>query len=181
MITTKRLILRQWDDADQQPFAQMSRDSRVMAHFPKCLSQEESDKMARKIQSLIAERGWGFWAVEIPDQHAFIGFVGLHIPKDTMPFSPCVEIGWRLAPQHWGRGYATEAANASLHYAFMHLGVEEVVSFTTVNNIGSQAVMKKLGMSYAYHFAHPDLDASDPLSEHVLYKISKAQWEVFTR
>jgi Acetyltransferases, including N-acetylases of ribosomal proteins len=100
MITTKRLILRQWDDADRQPFAQMSRDSRVMAHFPACLSQEESDKVATKIQSLIAERGWGFWAVEIPGEHTFIGFVGLHIPKDTMPFSPCVEIGWRLAPQH---------------------------------------------------------------------------------
>ncbi|PHR00269.1 MAG: GNAT family N-acetyltransferase, partial [Halomonas sp.] len=108
----------------------------------------------------------------------FIGFVGLHIPKESMPFSPCVELGWRLAKRYWGMGYATEAAKESLRYAFTHLGLDEVVSFTTVGNIRSQSVMEKIGMTYVSNFQHPDLQPSDPLCEHVLYKISKDQWEL---
>lgn len=148
-----------------------------MEFFPKLLTEEESYTMGKRIQSLIAERGWGFWAVEVPGQSKFIGFVGLHIPKESMPFSPCVEIGWRLAKRYWGMGYATEAARESLRYAFTHLALDEVVSFTTVHNSRSQAVMKKIGMSYASDFVHPDLEPSDPLREHVLYRISKAQWK----
>lgn len=148
-----------------------------MEFFPKTLAEEESYSMGRKIKSLITERGWGFWAVEVPGNSRFIGFVGLHIPKESLPFSPCVEIGWRLAKRYWGMGYATEAANESLRYAFTHLCVEEVVSFTTVGNLRSQAVMKKIGMSYMSNFEHPDLKPSDPLREHVLFKISKNQWE----
>ena len=171
MIKTERLILRQWEDEDFYPFSEMCRDKDVMAFFPKLLTVEESYSMGRKIQSLIAERGWGFWAVEIPGESKFAGFVGLHIPKDTMPFSPCVEVGWRLAKRYWGVGYATEAANASLHYAFTQLGLSEVVSFTTVNNTRSQEVMNRIGMSYAGRFEHPDIEPEDPLCEHVLYKI----------
>ncbi|MDF0750935.1 GNAT family N-acetyltransferase [Marinobacter sp. 71-i] len=178
MIRTKRLVLRQWNDEDLQPFAQMCADKGVMEFFPKLLTEGESFSMGRTIRSLIAERGWGFWAVEIPGKSRFIGFVGLHIPKDNMPFSPCVEIGWRLAKDYWGMGYAAEAANESLRYAFTHLDLDEVVSFTTVRNIRSQAVMKKIGMSYASNFMHPDLESSDPLCEHVLYKISRSQWEM---
>ena len=176
MITTERLILRQWEEEDFHPFSEMCRDKDVMAHFPKLLTKEESDPMVRRLQSLIAERGWGLWAVEIPRQRKFVGCVGLHIPKDSLPFSPCVEIGWRLAKAYWGMGYATEAAKASLRYAFTHLDLDEVVSFTTVGNIRSRAVMKKIGMLYVEHFAHPDLAAADPLCAHVLFKISRAQW-----
>lgn len=177
MIRTERLILRQWNDEDLLPFSQMCEDKDVMEFFPKLLTVEESYAMGEKIRSLIAERGWGFWAVEIPGHSKFIGFVSLHIPKESMPFSPCVEIGWRLAKRYWGMGYATEAAKESLRYAFTHLGLDEVVSFTTVDNIRSQSVMEKIGMAYTSNFEHPDLEPSDPLCEHVLYKISKAQWE----
>lgn len=113
-----------------------------MEFFPKLLTEEESFSMGNTIRSLIAERGWGFWAVEVRGENGFIGFVGLHIPKHNMPFSPCVEIGWRLAKECWGMGYATEAASEALRYAFTHL----------------------------------DLSPSDPLREHVLYKISWHQW-----
>lgn len=173
MISTERLILRQWDDEDFQPFSEMGRDKDVMAFFPDLLTVEESYNMARRIQSLIAERGWGLWAVEIPGVSKFAGFVGLHTPKETMPFSPCVEVGWRLAKRYWSMGYATEAANASLRYAFKDLDLDEVVSFTTVSNTRSQAVMEKIGMSYADRFEHPDLEPSDPLREHVLYKLKR--------
>jgi len=177
MIRTKRLILRQWSDEDFHPFSEMCRNKDVMEFFPKLLTEEDSVKMGKKIKSLIAERGWGFWAVEVPGKRKFIGFVGLHIPKETMPFSPCVEIGWRLAREFWGMGYATEAASESLRYAFTNLNLDEVVSFTTVGNVRSQAVMEKIGMSYDSNFLHPDLESSDPLCEHVLYKISRARHE----
>lgn len=176
MIRTQRLVLRQWNDEDLHPFSQICGDREVMEFFPKLLTEEESYTMGKRIQALIAERGWGFWAVEVPGQSNFIGFVGLHIPRENMPFSPCVEIGWRLARRYWGMGYATEAASESLRYAFTHLALDEVVSFTPARNIRSQAVMEKLGMSYASKFVHPDLEPSDPLREHVLYRISKAQW-----
>ncbi len=168
MIRTERLILRQWNDEDLLPFSQMCEDKDVMEFFPKLLTVEESYAMGEKIRSLIAERGWRFWAVEIPGHSKFIGFVGLHIPKASMPFSPCVEIGWRLAKRYWGRGYATEAAKESLRYAFTHLGLDEVVL----------SLPRKIGMAYTSNFEHPDLEPSDPLCEHVLYKISKDQWEL---
>lgn len=174
---TERLVLRQWNGDDLQDFSKMCGDREVMEFFPKLLTQDESRRMGEKIKSLIAERGWGLWAVEAPSQRKFMGFVGLNIPTDCMPFSPCVEVGWRLARRYWGMGYATEAAAESLRYAFNHLGLDEVVSFTTVSNIRSQAVMKKLGMTYASNFMHPELDPSNPLCEHVLYKINRSQWE----
>ena len=178
MLKTTRLLLRQWTEDDFRPFSKLCSDKDVMQFFPKLQTQDESFKMAAKIQSLISERGWGLWAVEIPVQHPFIGFVGLHIPKSNMPFSPCVEIGWRLARQHWGRGYATEAAKEALKFAFDTLSLNEVVSFTTLANERSLSVMQKIGMHDSNeNFMHPDLEASNPLREHVLYKISKAEWQ----
>ena len=134
--------------------------------------------MGRKIMALISERGWGFWAVEIPDVEKFIGYVGLHIPKDSLPFSPCVEIGWRLSKTNWGQGYATEAANEVLRYAFSSLELAEVVSFATLKNERSQKVMEKIGMvNTGQNFMHPDIARDNPLCEHVLYKIEKSRWE----
>ena len=177
MLHTKRLLLRQWGEEDLPSFSQMSRDKDVMEFYPKLLTKEESDNMARTIQSLITERGWGLWAVEIPNQEAFIGYVGLHVPKDNLPFSPCVEIGWRLAKEHWGKGYATEAATECLRYAFFELDLDEVVSFTTLLNLRSQKVMQKIGMSNTKNnFLHPNIEATHPQCEHVLYKISKPDW-----
>ncbi|WP_422133977.1 GNAT family N-acetyltransferase [Endozoicomonas sp. ALD040] len=178
MLKTERLLLRQWSENDFLPFAEMCGDKEVMEHFPKLQTQEESFEMGRKILSLINERGWGFWAVEVPNQHIFIGFVGLHTPTNKMPFSPCVEIGWRLSKHYWGKGYATEAAKEALKYAFNTLNLNEVVSFTTLANDRSKAVMQKIGMHNSNQkFMHPDIEVSHPQCEHVLYKISKSTWQ----
>ena len=178
MIKTDRLLLRQWVEDDFDPFAEMCSDQQVMEYFPNTQTHKQSHEMAKKIQSLIADRGWGLWAVEIPHQSSFIGFVGLHIPKDSLPFSPCVEIGWRLSQHYWGNGYATEAAKAALDYAFSTLQLNQVVSFTTLSNVRSRAVMQKIGMSNSGHnFMHPDLEHAHPLCEHVLYQINKSEWQ----
>lgn len=178
MLKTNRLLLRQWTEDDFMPFAEMCCNKDVMEFFPKQLTQKESFDMAEKIQSLIKDRGWGFWALEVPEQYKFIGFVGLHTPTDRMPFSPCVEIGWRLSSQHWGKGYATEAAKAALDYAFNTLNLNEVVSFTTLANVRSMSVMEKIGMSNSeQNFMHPDIEASHAQCEHVLYKINRLQWQ----
>ncbi|KXF81925.1 GNAT family N-acetyltransferase [Enterovibrio coralii] len=182
MLKTKRLILRQWTEEDFHPFAEMCSDEDVMAHFPKPLSAEESHEMARKIQSLIRERGWGLWAIEVAGQHKFIGFVGLHEAPSAMPFSPCIEIGWRLSKEHWGKGYATEAAKDVLRFAFEELSLSHVVSFTTVENTRSRAVMHRIGLRDTdQNFAHPNIEPSHPQSEHVLYKITQSEWRQLNR
>lgn len=178
MLKTERLLLRQWTQDDLLPFAEISGDKDVMEFYPSALSTEQSVALGTRIKTLIAECGWGFWAVELPEKCKFIGFVGLHIPGDEMPFSPCVEIGWRIAKAHWNNGYATEAARASLKYAFEVLKLPEVVSFTTVANTRSQAVMRKIGMTNTgQNFMHPAIDASHPQCEHVLFKITANEWQ----
>lgn len=178
MLQTNRLILRQWTDDDLAPFAQLNADPQVMEYFPATLSKAESDEFANTIRSLIEARGWGLWAVEVPEQAAFIGFVGLHKPADDLPCSPCVEIGWRLAKAYWGQGYASEAAHAALGYAFEQLALDEVVSFTAAINKRSEAVMQKIGMNNTgQNFRHPRVDPASPLCEHVLYRIRRLDWQ----
>jgi len=177
MLQTNRLILRQWNDEDLIPFAQLNADPVVMEYFPATLSTVESDDLANTIRSLIEQRGWGLWAVEAPGRAAFIGFVGLHIPADDLPCSPCVEIDWRLATAHWGKGYASEAADAALGHAFGELGLEAVVSFTAAINKRSEAVMQNIGMTNTrQNFRHPRVDPASALCEHVLYKIHREDW-----
>lgn len=177
MITTKRLLLRQWQPSDFPLFAELCADPDVMQFFPSTLSEVESMTFAQRVHGLIAERGWGLWAVEVPGVSDFIGFVGLHVPKDYLPFSPCVEIGWRLAKTDWGKGYASEAAKAALNYAFTELQLDEVLSFTSVTNLPSQAVMKRIGMTNTHHnFMHPDIEAGHSLCEHVLYRLDRSEW-----
>ncbi len=174
---TKRLHLRQWYAADREPFAALNADSRVMEFFPAPLDRAASDTMADRCQSLIAERGWGFWAVETKKAQEFIGFVGLHTPAPELPFSPCVEIGWRLAFQHWGKGYATEAARGALRVGFVLLGLPEIVSFTAVRNLRSRAVMERLSMWVAADtFEHPHVPEGSELRQHCLYRLSREQW-----
>ena len=171
---TERLYLRQWQGSDYAPFARMNADLRVMEHFPACLEQAASDELADRCCKLIAERGWGIWAVELKQTQSFIGFVGLHIPTHDFPFNPCVEIGWRLAADHWGNGYATEAAQAALQVGFDMLELEEIVSFTSLLNRRSQALMERLGMQReAWTFEHPALPAGSPLREHCLYRLDR--------
>lgn len=173
MITTARLRLRQWQQSDYEPFAKMSADPLVMEYFPRCYSRALSDEVADKTRSLIAEKGWGFWAVELQTTKQFIGFVGLHAP-DNLPCSPCVEVGWRLAREYWGNGYATEAAKAALAFGFEELELAQIVAFTAVPNLRSQAVMLRLGMrNTGNNFLHPAISHGHPLQEHVLYSISR--------
>jgi RimJ/RimL family protein N-acetyltransferase len=146
-----------------------------MRHFPAPLEREQSDALAEHARRQIEERGWGLWAVELTQEGAFIGFVGLAVPRFEAHFTPAVEIGWRLARPWWGHGYATEAARAALAFGFDELGLEEIVSFTTVANERSRRVMERLGMTHdpADDFAHPLLAADDPVSPHVLYRLGR--------
>ena len=176
-LETERLKLRQWRPSDYIPFAYLNKDPEVMEYYPNTLTELESNKFANKLDSLISNRGWGFWAVELKSTKQFIGFVGLHIPEVVLPFTPCTEIGWRLAKEHWGNGYATEAANAALKYAFETLQVNEVVSFTSLQNVKSKSVMDRLNMvNTMQNFEHPSIPKGHKLREHVLFKITKSQW-----
>ena len=172
-LDTPRLRLRQWIEADFEPFAALTSDPQVMEFFLKLLDREASDGMARRCQALIAERGWGLWAVEEKNSAQFIGFVGLHVPLFDLPFNPCVEIGWRLATVYWGQGYATEAAKAVLRFSFDTLELQEVVSFTAVLNTRSLAVMRRLGMRMAGAFQHPSVPPENSLAPHVWYRLAK--------
>ncbi len=177
MITTPRLQLRQWQPSDYAPFAAICADPIVMEFFPALLTTEQSYGIADTLAGVIADRGWGFWAVEIIDSGAFAGFVGLNEPTYNLPCSPCVEVGWRLATDCWGKGYATEAGNAALDFGFNTLKLAEIVSFTAVGNVRSQAVMQRLGMgNTGQNFEHPLVPEGDRLREHVLYKITQDQW-----
>jgi len=176
-LETERLILRQWKNCDYQIFAEMSSDPDVMRYYPSLMSRPESNEMADKIRSLISDRGWGFWAIEEKDNKKFIGFVGLHEPAPELPFSPCVEIGWRIKKERWGKGFATEAAKEVLKFAFDQLKLDKIYSFSTVKNQKSRAVMERLGMVNTHkNFEHPDIPPGSPLREHVLYEMRREQW-----
>lgn len=172
-LRTPRLRLRCWRPADRAPFAAMNADPRVMENLPQLLSREESDALADRIEAHFAEHGYGLWAVEIPGAADFAGFVGLSIPRFTAHFTPCVEVGWRLAAEYWGQGYATEAARAAVDAGFDHLKLNEIVSLTVPFNTRSRRVMEKIGMSRdsADDFDHPILPEGHRLRRHVLYRI----------
>ena len=177
-LETERLRLRQWIESDREPFARLNADPRVMEFLPSILDRTASDAMIDRIQAKIVELGWGFWAVESKQDRQFIGFVGLNIPTAELPFSPCVEIGWRLAFEYWGKGYATEAAQAVLKVGFDRLALPEIVSFTSIDNHRSSAVMERLGMiREAKTFEHCFLTVGHPLREHYLYRLSTEEWK----
>jgi RimJ/RimL family protein N-acetyltransferase len=171
-LETDRLYLRQWRQADFDRFAEMNADPRVMEHFPAVLTRADSDAMAQRCHSLIAERGWGLWATQLKSTGQFIGFVGLHTTSADLPFSSCIEVGWRLAFQFWGSGYATEGGCAALKVAFHRLYEKEVVSFTSVRNRRSRAVMERLGMRETDLFDHPSIPEGHTLRPHCLYRLS---------
>jgi RimJ/RimL family protein N-acetyltransferase len=174
-LRTERLILRPWREEDLALFAALNADPAVMGHFPSVLTRAESDALATRIRADLAERGFGLWAVEAPGVAPFIGFIGLAVPRFEAHFTPCVEIGWRIAREHWGRGYATEAARAALAYGLGRLRLDEIASFTAVGNLRSRRVMEKIGMTHdpSDDFDHPNLPPGHPLRRHVLYRIRR--------
>ena len=141
-----------------------------MEHFPALLTRAESDAMVERIDAHFERHGFGLWAVEVVDQSPFIGFVGLIIPSFEAHFTPCVEVGWRMARDFWGRGYATEAARACVTFAFDQAGLKEIVSMTVPDNMRSRRVMERLGMTRnpADDFDHPLLPDH---RRHILYRL----------
>jgi RimJ/RimL family protein N-acetyltransferase len=178
-IETERLLLRDWKDEDAAPFAAINADPRVMEFFAKRLDRADSDAFIQRVRDNIAGEGFGLYAVEVKETGKFIGFVGLARPAFDAHFTPAVEIGWRLAREAWGQGYASEAARAVIDHAFGVLGIDALVSFTAEWNRPSQRVMEKIGMRRdpAEDFAHPKLAADHKLSRHVLYRIDRAAWQ----
>lgn len=171
-LTTERLLLRPWRDADLDPFAALNADPAVMEHFPAVMTRAETEAGVARVRQVFAEHGFGWWAVEVPDVAPFIGFVGLWVPSFEARFTPCVEVGWRLAKDYWGKGYATEGARECLRFGFEDLALTEIVSFTTTTNLPSQAVMQRLAMTHdpADDFDHPKLPKGHRLERHVLYR-----------
>jgi RimJ/RimL family protein N-acetyltransferase len=175
-LRTERLLLRAWRDEDLEPFAALNADPEIMRYFPAVVERAGSDAQAARIRAGFATHGFGLWAVEVPGQAAFIGFVGLAVPRFEAYFTPCVEIGWRLARAHQGRGYAMEGARAALDFGFTRLELAEIVSFTVPANLASRRVMEKLGMQHTDDFDHPLMPAGHPLQRHVLYRLPRSAW-----
>ena len=175
--STQRLNLRQWRAADRDPFAALTSDPEVMEYFPATLSRQQSDALIDRHQALLDAGKPGLFAVEVRETGEFIGFVGLAVPNFEAAFTPCVEIGWRLAQAHWGQGYATEAARAALQVGFGQLALDEIVAFTAAPNLRSSAVMAKLGMQPDGRFEHPAVPVGHALREHLLYRLSRERWQ----
>ena len=177
-IRTERLLLHRWRETDLDPFAAMNADPIVMEHFFHGVrTRAETADFISRIEQEFERRGFGLWAVEVPGVSRFIGFVGLHEALFAAPFTPAVEVGWRLARAHWGRGYATEAARAAVAFGFEQAGLKEIVSFTNVGNLRSQRVMQRIGMTrdLAGDFEHPAVPPGHPIRPHVLYRIQPRQ------
>ena len=181
---TERLLLREWREADKAPYAALNGDPVVMEHFPSTLTPEQSDEMVERMRATWAANGYGLWAVEVKESGTFIGFIGLSSPTWEASFTPCVEVGWRLARHAWGRGYAPEGARAALDFGFTHVGLprDEIVSFTTVANANSRRVMEKIGLTHdtSDDFDHPMLPDWAG-RRHVLYRIGRTAWAARTR
>jgi RimJ/RimL family protein N-acetyltransferase len=177
-LSSGRIRLRQWREADRDPFAAMNSDPRVMEFFRSPLSRDESGAMVDYIGKHFREHSFGLWAIEVPGVAPFIGFTGLNWARFSAHFTPAVEVGWRLAFDYWGHGYATEAARLALGHGFGTLALPEIVSFTSVTNHRSRAVMERLGMrrNPKDDFDRPSLPEGHPLRRHVLYRIDSGSY-----
>jgi RimJ/RimL family protein N-acetyltransferase len=175
-IDTPRLRLRPWIDDDFEPCAAMCADPRVMEFSPAILSREETEAMWKRIHEHFAHHGFGPWAMEVEGQ--FAGSLGFDwITRFETHFTPCVEIGYRLRTEFWGRGLATEGARAALQYAFEYLELQEIVGFTTPANKRSLRVMEKIGLAFSEEFDHPLIAEGHPMRRQVLYRIARSAWE----
>jgi RimJ/RimL family protein N-acetyltransferase len=168
------VALRQWRDSDLESFAAMNADAEVMRYFPAVKTREESASAMSRYRASIETRGWGFWALDVDD--AFAGFVGLAIPGPEVPIAPCVEIGWRLRREYWGRSIAYRAALEALAYGFEVLTLPEIVSLTAATNSRSWRLMERLGFVHdeAGDFEHPLIAVGHELRRHVLYRLRRS-------
>ncbi|MDH3660541.1 MAG: GNAT family N-acetyltransferase [Alphaproteobacteria bacterium] len=178
VLRTEQLILRKWRPDDLDPFAAMSADPEVMRYFPARQDRAETEAHIRMITDHLERQPFGWWAVEVPGLFDFAGFAGLLRPRFHAHFTPCVEVGWRLRRDAWGKGYATEAGQACLDFAFERMGIDQVVSMAVVDNRRSRRVMERLGMTRRPEddFGHPRLPFDHPLRRHVLYRLSRSAW-----
>ena len=178
LFESQRLLFRKWRTSDRDLFYEMNSDTDVMEFFPDVLSREETNSFLDSIISRIDRDGFGFWAVELKDTQEFIGFIGINPPSVGLGIEPFIEIGWRLRKDFWGRGYATEGAKRVLKYAFEECNIDEVYSFTSVVNTRSERIMRKIGMMNTNkNFFHPKISREHILCEHVLYKITRCEYE----
>lgn len=177
-LITERLVLRRWRDSDRLPFRSLNADLEVMELMPGTLDAEESDQLMDRIDLHFEQHGFGLFAAALRRENVFVGFIGLSVPTFDAPFMPAVEIGWRLAAEHWGGGLATEGAREVLRYGFESIGLNSIVSFTVPQNVSSRRVMEKLGMIHdpGDDFEHPRLPEGHPLRHHVLYHLSREMW-----
>jgi RimJ/RimL family protein N-acetyltransferase len=178
-IRTNQIILRRWRESDREPFAALNADPVVMEHMQGLMSRERSDDFVDRIEAHWEARGWGLWALEVPDVAPFIGYVGLW-PADYVTGAPMVEVGWRVARQHWGHGYVTEAAREALRFGFESVDLDEIVSFTVQANVRSWRVMERIGLvrDRSRDFDHPRVDAEayPHLVRHVFYALGRNDW-----
>ena len=172
-IATARLLLRPWREADFEPVAAMFADAIVMRYFDRTRTQAQTRAWLDRVQAHFAAQGFGLWAVEIPGEAPFIGFVGLSTVPRSLPIAPATEAVWTLAQAFWGHGYAGEAARAAIDDGFARLGLREIVAFTAAVNTPSRRVMAKIGMRHAAGeaFDHPAIAEGHELRNHVVYRI----------
>ena len=175
---TQRLRLRRWRKTDLKPFAALNADPDVMEHFPSVMTEADTARMIGRIEDHFQKHGFGLWAVEHGASGDLVGFTGLAVPNFEAEFMPAVEVGWRLGKEHWGNGYATEAARAALDFGFAKAGLDEIVSFTIPANTHSTMVMERIGMTHdaVDDFYHPSLPEGSPQQRHVLYRMSAFDW-----
>ena len=173
MIETPRLILRPWRDSDLPLFAELNADPVAMRFLLHLLTRGESDAFVKRLEAHLAEAGFSWWAVEAPRVASFIGAVGLSRVRFEASFTPAVEVAWRLRCQHWGHGYATEAARAAIEDGFTRVGLDEIVAFTALGNLPSIRVMQRLGMTRSIEFDHPAVPEGHALRRHILYRLPR--------
>ena len=178
-LRTERLVLRGWTEADRALFAEMNADPVVMEHFPSTMTREQSDAFVERIEANFEQHGFGLWVVDVFGE-GFAGFTGLLVPRFHVDWmderaEPVVEVGWRLRRDAWGHGYASEAARAAVRFGFEEGGLDEIVSFTVVGNLRSQAVMQRLGMSRLTTYDHP-VEGREPLPS-VAYLLTRADFD----
>jgi RimJ/RimL family protein N-acetyltransferase len=175
---TARLVLRPFTEVDLEPFFELNTHPLVVESLGSAPTRAQSDDMVERYTAELTREGWGLWAVEAAGGEPFVGMVGLHRVRPELPCAPAVEVGWRLHPDQWGHGYATEAASASLRHGFEAGGLGEIVAFTTTLNTRSQAVMTRLGMAHDPDgdFDHPGLPDGSALRRHVLYRVRASQF-----